>query len=196
MYNDNSFVKAAEGSWLEAAGWSQFTNFIHQAGYFLGLPTQAYNDSHLCKNMDPGVESECDLHPVELWKIDASVAVNTSDKTGWNIHRVEVPPRVFQNLWLQFELLILYTISCPLKHNCPASISFSSKCVLCKSILCHLPTISTMLEAFVFSCYTRRRLPRIVAISDWTIQTQPPFLQWDAFSWSKSHWYQLSCRSL
>jgi len=48
----------------------------------LGLPTQAYNDSHLCKNMDPGVESECDLHPVELWKIDASVAVNTSDKTG------------------------------------------------------------------------------------------------------------------
>lgn len=113
MYNDNSFVKAAEGSWLEAAGWSQFTNFIHQAGYFLGLPTQAYNDSHLCKNMDPGVESECDLHPVELWKIDASVAVNTSDKTGWNIHRVEVPPRVFQNLWLQFELLIVYAISCP-----------------------------------------------------------------------------------
>lgn len=66
-----------------------------------------------------------------------------------------------------------------LKHNCPASISFSSKCVLCKSILCHLPTISTMLEAFVFSCYTRLRLPRIVAISEWTIQTQPPFLQWD-----------------
>lgn len=110
MYNDSSFVKAAEGFWLEAAGWSQFTNFIHQAGYFFGSP-------------HPGIQRQSSLQEHGSWCGAGMRPPPSGAVEDWYFccckhiwvkhHRAEVPPRVFQNLWLQFELLILYTISCP-----------------------------------------------------------------------------------
>ena len=56
MYNNNLFKSILEDSDSKLRGMitRPTSHNVPAIPHFVGLPTQAYNDSHLCKNMDPG----------------------------------------------------------------------------------------------------------------------------------------------